>query len=432
MDFPVVLAGHRTLWTFKGSHQLGSWLESQPWLKGGGVIQLAIGADGDVDLIVDSIRRGVRAADDAGHHPTVVPISIEGTLLKAMSAHMCGSEHADERQLIEECSYGHKLIVAVAPDTHGAVAREAVAFSDRARKSIPDFGSAFVVVVNADSADDGALDFTSGAPADHVLYHLDDTQDRLFHAYLHTRIGWEAAGSIARSRCLEASVATARVGDDEAVEKAFNDFSLTSFEDIPITLQQELGELLSALGRNAAATAKRLGSRLRDGRILWSPFGRDRFRFAPWVSRALLLRGSSTDNALLLRNQMICAPLVRELLGRCLELEARERAKLSSDLGGTAPPTEAIGRLSAFARGDVQGDGSLYPKCSPARPQDAWAFAEFGTYVDAVERTGASRRHIGELHILRQLRNALAHGHYAGWAALRRLVDVERRLGPTF
>ena len=61
----------------------------------------------------------------------------------------------------------------------------------------------------------------------------------------------------------------------------------------------------------------------------------------------------------------------------------------------------------------------LYPVGHPAPPVDAWDFASLG----AVQRVldGTPR--------LAQLRNALAHGHYAGWNAVCLLLELQRRIG---
>jgi hypothetical protein len=148
-----------------------------------------------------------------------------------------------------------------------------------------------------------------------------------------------------------------------------------------------------------------------------------------WTARALPLDEVGGESALLLRSELTCAPLAREVLGRCLALEARERAKLARQIGALPPPPEAFTRLESFQRPEAKGDGLLYPQASPARPREAWAFAEFGAFVETAERAGASRRQVSELHALRLLRNALAHGHYTGWYAVRRLVEIERHLG---
>jgi hypothetical protein len=67
-----------------------------------------------------------------------------------------------------------------------------------------------------------------------------------------------------------------------------------------------------------------------------------------------------------------------------------------------------------------------YPAECPATPDDAWAFASFGAYLAG---TTVPREQRSMLDALRALRNTFAHGHYVSWASVRRLQDLEARLG---
>lgn len=432
MDLEVTLAGHRAPWWYRGSRALREWLESQPWLRGGGGIVLHIGTTGDPDLVLESVRRGVRAADDAGFTPEVRVVSIDEALLENLKLEFCGARDAPERQLVDECAYRPRLIIVMTATGGGGVLRDAIAFSDRARKLAPDFRAGFLFVSTARCADEGALDLLVGSPDDHVLRLVDDTQDRLFRAYLHARIAWESAGSLRHARALDAALGSYRVGDDEAVETWLNRYALATYAEAPAADRRLLVALLDAVVHNAARELRRLALEARDTGFLWSPFGRERLRTVPWVARALLATDRFHPAAPLLRSHVTCAPFARELLGRCLELEARERTKLSWALGTAPAPADAIARHAAFERDEVGSDSAYYPRCSPARPTDAWAFVEFGAFIDAAVRAGTPDLPRRDLHALRQLRNALAHGHYASWSTLRRLLEIERRLGITF
>lgn len=430
MELPVTLNGHRAAWVYRGSRELGAWLESQPWLRGGGVVRLRLGTStGDIDLLVDGLRRAVRGADEAGHQPVVASLPIVDKLVSTLQAELCGAAEADERRVVDECSFKHRLILCIT-ESGGPIAAEARAFSDRARKVAPDFATAFVIIsTGSDAAEGDELDFTSGAPDDHVLRLLDDTQDRLFRSYLHARVAWESAGAINRARSLETVLRSVRVGDDEAVENGLNEFARQAYGCAMERDKRRLVEFLAAIARGAVVDARRVAPELGNAGLLWSPFGRERWRVVPWTARALLLDDIAGESALLLRSQLTCAPLAREILGRCLELEARERAKLARQIGASRPPPDAVARLESFQRPEARGDALFYPRSSPARPRDAWAFAEFGAFVETAERAGAPRRQVSELHALRLLRNGLAHGHYAGWVAVRRLIEIEGRLG---
>lgn len=432
MDFEVTLAGHRASWRYRGTRALREWLESQPWLRGGGGIILHVGESSDTDFLLDSLRRAVRAADDAGVTPDVHVTSIDDALIGSLKLEFCGSREASDRQLANECAFRPRLLVILTVYGGSELLRDAIGFSDRARKFAPDFRAAFVVVSTARRADDGALDLVVGSPDDHVLRLLDETQERLFRAYLHARIAWEAGGSLRHARAIEASIGNCRVGDDEAVEARLNRYATDAYGSLVDGQCRIVEEILNAVIHNLSRELRRLALDARDLGLVWSPFGRDRLRLVPWLARALLVHHLVHPAAPLLRSHITCAPFARELLGRCLELEARERAKLSWGLGTRPPPTDAIARLVAFERGDFESDAAFYPQCSPTRPTDAWAFVEFGSFIDAAIRANLPDLPRRDLHALRHLRNALAHGHYASWSTLRRLLEIERRLGATF
>lgn len=429
MDLSVTLAGHRASWRYRGTRDLRDWIESQPWLRGGGSVLVRVGQSGDLELFLDAARRAVRAADDSGYQPELVPVTVEETLVGTMKSQLCGNAQADDRELANECSYRPRVVAAVTAGGGGEIIGEAIAFSDRARKFAPDYRVAFVVISVARISDDNALDFATGLPDDQVLRLLDDTQDRLFRAYLHARIAWEVGGSLASARELEIATGNLRLGDDEGLEAKLNEFALRAYGAVPDDAKTRLEAVLLALARNAPREAAGISSEPRAHGLLWSPTGRDRLRVVPWVARALLLATVTPTFRQGLRAQINCAPFARELLGRCLELEARERAKVASTLNSAVPPLDALARLESFSRGDAESDAQYYPNATPARPTDAWAFAEFGAFIDAAVRADAPNLPRRDLHGLRHLRNALAHGHYASWATLRRLMEIERRLG---
>lgn len=426
MDLPVTLAGHSATWTFHGSRDLDSWIESQPWLRGGGVVTIHLGPGTEFDTVVDALRRAVRAADDAGYQPTVLPLLVDDDIRSSLSEALCGSAAVPDRQLAEECAYKHKVIVALSSDG-GVAAREAAEFSDVARKLVPDFSTAFVVTATATEAEDEALDFATGVPRQQLLRLFDETRERVFRAYLHVRIAWESGGCLSAARELDSAAIAIPIGDDEAFEAVLNRSALSKFEGLAADVQRCTTDIVHAVSRRRPMGT--LAVNLLRERVLWAPLERRRLALVPWAARALLLRGGGGETTELLRNHVTCAPLARELLGRCLDLEARERARLAYEIGALAPPTDAVVRFSAFERGDPFAESGLYPRSSPARPSDAWAFAEFGACIEAAERSGSARQPRSDHHALRRLRNALAHGHYAGWAAVRQLIEAEERLG---
>ena len=115
-----------------------------------------------------------------------------------------------------------------------------------------------------------------------------------------------------------------------------------------------------------------------------------------------------------LRGALLCLPVAQELLTACLLLETqvRGRAALTEPPPADAECQKPRGKFRA-GWGLTAG---LYPAHCPATPAGPWAFASLGEVIarhDPRAPAGDWR------HEVRQLRNHLAHGHNAGWDAVR-------------
>jgi hypothetical protein len=147
----------------------------------------------------------------------------------------------------------------------------------------------------------------------------------------------------------------------------------------------------------------------------------------PWFARSALrtCAGLSDQLATLYQYALVCVPLVSEILGRCLHHEFRERAACRAKPPQLPVPCEAEDLWRRFQERESTSDIAHFPADCPARPRDAWSFTEFGSFLRAFEPgTPSSAR-----ARLRQLRNAMAHGRYASWTAVDRLLDLEGSLG---
>jgi hypothetical protein len=138
-----------------------------------------------------------------------------------------------------------------------------------------------------------------------------------------------------------------------------------------------------------------------------------------------LLAGSvPPDQRALLRGCLVCQPLALEILGRCFALELRLRSRVEGSLRELRPPESAERMLAQFRTRLDFYERKLYPSGSPALPESAWVFASLGELLSALGVPAKS-----ELQELGHLRNALAHGHYAGWAAIDSVRRAESRAG---
>jgi len=112
-------------------------------------------------------------------------------------------------------------------------------------------------------------------------------------------------------------------------------------------------------------------------------------------------------NAFHLRCCLVSAPLAHELLARCFDLEARERAGLWVVRKLRQAPAEAVERWRQFQEYDSFAT-TLYPLGCPAFPDDAWPFTTFGEFLAAMADHDPRR---GVWYELLQLRNQLAQVH---------------------
>lgn len=141
-------------------------------------------------------------------------------------------------------------------------------------------------------------------------------------------------------------------------------------------------------------------------------------RLRPWIARALLARPQEQAARWALRAGLVCQPLAAALLARCLELEAGWRTmscrRLLRFTG--ARPADVSARQRRFFQ-DALG-GVEYPAAHPARPvetADAWAFATLGELIECLDQAHSGESWLRPARELRDLRNALAHGHPATW-----------------
>jgi hypothetical protein len=273
-----------------------------------------------------------------------------------------------------------------------------------------------------------AFDLSVGLPADPLLPSggRPDTGS-LWRGYLHRRLAWELAGDPEGATARADEAASLGVGDDAGFEYQLNEAADTAWREVPADARREMQEYLdhSVCGAKPRAMLAQVATRLERRGYLWRPPGGDAVVPVPWVARALLRTDAVPAGTFHLRGCLVCVPLAHELLARCFDLEARERAALWAGRGGRSAPEVATERWRRF---QMPGsfEAGLYPPLCPAVPDDAWPFATFGEFLTALVPARDPRR--DACYRLLNLRNHLAHGHYAGWAVVLALRAVEEQL----
>src|SRR5262249_46761278 len=183
-------------------------------------------------------------------------------------------------------------------------APNSVALADSASTLVEELaklGSAYPVAVilfegpeEARDADD--LDFRIGGPIHATLDAEDELADaRLWPAYLHARLAWEAAGELERARRWDTTRAIAALpcGRDDAFEHVLNAVADADWNGIAASMSENFLTYLdrnvgTRRGRQDLTEESRVFERLG---LLWRPPGERGIRPAPWAARALLRKG---------------------------------------------------------------------------------------------------------------------------------------------
>ncbi|MFY0528747.1 hypothetical protein ACN28I_38140 [Archangium gephyra] len=219
------------------------------------------------------------------------------------------------------------------------------------------------------------------------------------------------------------------IGADDQMESVLNTLADDAWQRLDTPRQELLRGYLAMLGQRSWDRIEyaRRTEELQAAQLAWRPSGVAHARPVPWAARALARQVRMPAHAgTLLRSCMTCAPIAKEVVSRCLDLEAYLRARHAP-----APVPRPLGKPDEALR-DFQGRGAesfdrrFYPKDSPAAALvDTSAFMPFGEFLERVSVHGWRRK---SLHQLRQLRNSVAHGHYVGWESLRMLEELEGQL----
>jgi hypothetical protein len=432
----VRLAARDVPWTFQDTPRLSSWIEDTPWLRDGGVLAVRVSGPRQAEVLAATVRDAMRTCD-AGASDVQVrvlgrsPPARTGAELLRETLELELSRQGDERRDVEAVARTLSIrpfsIIVDATGWTGAEARRAFtaldATSVAARKLVR--GAALTAIVMHHEplwAGGNELNLDVGEPVLSVVDALAGPEPALWASYVHHRLAWEAGGHLDRALDWnDVLVGSAvRTGDDAALEKLLGAVSCAAWAALPETRTSAVYAFLRASAQDPARA--RLRQDLDLCRLLWRPGGVT--RIVPWAARAILIADPTPILRAQLRWTLTCAPLRRDLLSRCLDIEGSTRAGHARDLGD--PPEEARVGWNAFRGGEPTSDARFYLGGSPAVPDGPFAFVDLGGFLVAL-RAGPTR--LAALHRLRILRNYLAHGHYVAWACVREMLEIGLSIG---
>jgi hypothetical protein len=439
VDLHVQLGGHRVPWHFRGSADWRAWAGGRPW-DGGRVATVHVASADDWDRLWPEFERSLALAGWPADELDVRSVMLAADTTVAAAACQAATEDGDtgepdavaawprsrQRAAVAIATAAHPLVLVAllaetAADAAGQVTRrqqEAEQFAEAVVKGDPAGRMATVLVlpVVGTRAGDGAFDFRYGTvPVDPAAL-IDASLRDAWAAYRHVRLWWEAGGQLTVADRLERATADdpATAGDDVAFERSLCRAAAALAEADPAAVAVANTDFVGKMDR--PATGPR-GSMIR----------RPSAELTPWVARLLLCRDPRHPHGPYLRSRLRCEPLAGLVLARCASLEAHLRAHHSPPRDSTLRHDLSTGLVDAreqhrrFVAGEAGSLRPHYPVGHPSPPDQVLEFATLGTWQRFASRSSAP------IDRLRQLRNAMAHGHYCSWRAvdeLRQLVNL--------
>lgn len=441
MMLSINIAGHCGHWRFTGSEQLDALLSPGVWNSGGGCFAIRTDRENRRRL-AERLRREIVAVSTDRESLRVLlfqDVRREGGLFSVLEDfRRPGSQSPTfdleaKEQVVQWLSREKTILIACLsgdPDST-AVSDEARELFDWTSK-LSTHRTVTVFLIQDGGAAHGihGLDMTRGRLVDELLPVYRFGEDALWRAYVHLRLTWEAASEL----CLaeewgRESMSEVIPLNDDSMETFLNQRAVARFRTIPPETLSAIKSYVSEFTKPTRSRSRLLSlqEQLNDSRLLWTVNGTGWAQPVPWLSRALLLNSLLPGAHPFLRGTIICLYLSRELISRCLDLEARERGVCWAHRTSEHPDRDAAERFALYQQGNGSFAATLYPKNCPAVPRDAWPFATFGEFLNS---TRPQCELVNAWHELRIMRNDLVHGHYIGWKAVRRLIDIEMQLEP--
>ncbi len=437
MQLDLTLAGFTSTWSFRGSRAFANWAEDRPWAREGSLCVMRTEDASIGGLLRPSIARFVHGINAGLSRLDIRDIDCGGSLGTPVQAMIRDFELDPTIPAFEaigriEARLRDRQLLLVFQETsvvHPDEWLQLVLLLENFRKSGRSTALAAIVIDHRGVVDvQPVCDFRSGLASHSILAEASSVNgvEALWPAYVHHRVAWEAGGSVAYALSLDQRVATCAPGDDEEFERRLQEHAMERLQLHPCKADlEELHTIIGATGNLTSARQTTLEARLFAQHLLWRPPALNGLHIVPWASRSLLAHSALPRKYVWgMRHQLVCAPLAGEILSLCLKFESQILVRLHGRRGTRMVSSEALNSQDKFKRGEDQF--VVYPWAFPARPtelDDAWAFATLGENLNS--STSGSRPMYNNT---RQLRNAIAHGHYVNW----RHVDWARQLLESF
>lgn len=430
MELAFEVGGCALRWRFVGAGVLHATLSARPWEGDGGVIVANVPRDVEIERTLQGIAQVVRAYDAAGAVQLTVladlPTDVAGVLHAAVSI----ARDVSGRRRLEALARAldqPRVWVLGFEENPGLLADGLAQVLEEVRKFVPPDRTLFLpfVVLGHRSRGRRGTDLSVGYPIDNPYGSPGTPEQRLWMVYLHWRIAWFAGGRPGWAEQLgQRLVGTLRMGNDETFECWLGDLAHESWDNQTPDRRAGVLRWLTAWPNADAATTRELV----DADLLWHP-AHDCERGlqpVPWIARALLQLRQLPQSRALLRGCDACEPLAAAALARCLQLEAILKARADATHRGITDAAAQRANPSLVTQRDSLRDRGLVPGTSAARADRLFDFAGLNDVLDFLP--DATIRQLGVQ--LRDVRNALAHGHPPSWTLVATIAELWRKLAP--
>jgi hypothetical protein len=436
MQLEISIAGYTSNWTFRGSKTFNTWAEAKPWSHEGGLCVIRTESAEVADLVIPSVHRAVHGANGGEARLDVRRLEVGGeagtptrALLREFELDPTISPF-EARDKIRACLLDRcfLLVFVEAAPVDLSDWEEIVSLLEYYRKSTnPVRLSAVVIDGRGAVMSEPVCDFLNGRPTHHVLSESSSTMDEslLWSAYLHHRAAWEAGGCLSYAMSLGSELTHSAAGDDERVEMALQTHANERLAGhAGRQLLCELVGLGSGGARPDQARLRGLQAELLAVSLMWRPPSMSSLHVVPWAARALLAGpGLPKKQIWALRHHLVCVPIAGEILSLCLQFESQIQSNLHGRQDRSKISDRTFANHDRFKLG--RDDFIVYPRAFPASPNaedDIWAFASLGESLNSCTTGTVPEMYWRTL----RLRNAIAHGHYVGWAHVRQVRRMLR------
>jgi len=276
-------------------------------------------------------------------------------------------------------------------------------------------------------------DYSMALPSPETLGSLPDIDalDELWPWYRAVRLAWLAGGDWQRFDSWRSEIAGVAMGDDSQLLRKMARLAKRArheLDDSTIDMVNKLHPLartvVAASDPEAEKTYRSVLSHLEGAGLLWRPPEHTTKQLVPWLALALLQEHKDRPDRGWLRNSVVCTPIIQDLLKRVFEFEWSSRAGfhlLAPQVLQEMKDEDIhlwLDGTHESARYYDESDRILLPTA----PSESVTFGSF--LYELREKVPSS----GQLNAIKDLRNALAHGHPVGWGGYKSLWDLTVKL----